>query len=46
MPDGHKLDQMAIKYTNIFNHNALQNLHNFGIFDLKTDHLAIQVMSW
>jgi hypothetical protein len=26
MPDGHKLDQRAIKYTNIFHRNALQNL--------------------
>jgi hypothetical protein len=26
MPDGHKIDQMAIKYTNNFHHNTLQNL--------------------
>jgi hypothetical protein len=26
MPDGHKLDQMAIKYANIVHRNTLQNL--------------------
>jgi hypothetical protein len=26
MPDGNKIDHMAIKYTNIFNHNTLENL--------------------
>jgi hypothetical protein len=27
LPDGHKLDQMAIKYTNIFHRNTLQNCY-------------------
>jgi hypothetical protein len=26
MPDGYKVDQMAIKYTNIFHRKTLQNL--------------------
>jgi hypothetical protein len=32
--------QMVIKYTNIYHSNALQNLPKFGIFGLKTNHLA------
>jgi hypothetical protein len=31
---------MTIKYTNIFNSKALQNLPKFGWFDLKTNNLA------
>jgi hypothetical protein len=31
---------MVIKYTNIYYSKALQNLPKFGIFGLKTKHLA------
>jgi hypothetical protein len=31
---------MAIKYTNIYQSKALQNLPKIGIFGLKTNHLA------
>jgi hypothetical protein len=31
---------MVIKYTNIYHSKALQNLPKFGIFGLKTNHLA------
>jgi hypothetical protein len=34
---------MVIKYTNIYHSKALQNLPKFGIFGLKTNHLAILV---
>jgi hypothetical protein len=40
MPDGHKIDQMAIKYTNIFHRNT--KFTQIGIFGLKTNHLATQ----
>jgi hypothetical protein len=43
MPDGHKIDQMAIKYTNNFHRNTLQNFTQIGIFGLKTIHLATQI---
>jgi hypothetical protein len=42
----HKLYQLAIKYsngliiTNIYHSKALQNLPKFGIFGMKTSHLA------
>jgi hypothetical protein len=31
---------MVIKYSNIYHSKALQNLPKFGIFGLKTNHLA------
>jgi hypothetical protein len=31
---------MVIKYNNIYHSKALQNLPKFGIFGLKTNHLA------
>jgi hypothetical protein len=34
---------MAIKYTNIFHRNTLQNFTQIGIFGLKTNHLATQI---
>jgi hypothetical protein len=34
------MDQVSSKYTNIYNSKALQNLPKFGIFGLKTNHLA------
>jgi hypothetical protein len=40
IPNGHKIFQMAIKYTNIYHSKALQNLPKFWIFGLKTNHLA------
>jgi hypothetical protein len=36
----HKIFQIVIKYTNIYYSKALQNLPKFGIFGLKTNHLA------
>jgi hypothetical protein len=37
----HKLYQMVIKYMyNIYHSKALQNLPKYGIFGLKTNHLA------
>jgi hypothetical protein len=38
--NGHKIFQMVIKYTNIYHSKAIQNLPKFGIFGLKTKHLA------
>jgi hypothetical protein len=35
--------QIAIKYFNIFQFKALQNLPKFGIFGLKTNRLATLV---
>jgi hypothetical protein len=35
MPDGHKIDQMAIKYTNIFHPNILQNLYKLVVLVCK-----------
>jgi hypothetical protein len=35
--------QMVIKYTNIYHSKALHNLPKFGIFGLKTNHLATLV---
>jgi hypothetical protein len=41
IPNGHKIFQMVmVKNTNIYHSKALQNLPNFGIFGLKTNHLA------
>jgi hypothetical protein len=37
------MDQVSIKYTNIFRCKALQNLPKFGFFGLKTNHLATLV---
>jgi hypothetical protein len=34
---------MVIKYTNIYHSKALQNLPKFGLFGLKTNHLATLV---
>jgi hypothetical protein len=31
---------MVIKYTNVYHSKALQNVPKFGIFGLKTNHLA------
>jgi hypothetical protein len=31
---------MVIKYTSLYHSKALQNLPKFGIFGLKTNHLA------
>jgi hypothetical protein len=35
IPNGRKIDQMAIKYTNIFHRKTLQNLPKFGFLVLK-----------
>jgi hypothetical protein len=42
MPNGRKIFQMVIKYSNIFHSKAIQNLPKLqiGIFVLKTNHLA------
>jgi hypothetical protein len=40
IPNGHKIFQMVIKYTNIYHSKALKNLPNFRGFGLKTNHLA------
>jgi hypothetical protein len=40
IPNGGKMDQNAIRYTNIFHCKKLQNLHILGIFGLKIYHLA------
>jgi hypothetical protein len=40
MPNGPKIDQMVLKYTNIFHCKTLQNVPKIGIFGLKTWHLA------
>jgi hypothetical protein len=40
MSNVRKIFQMAIKYNNIYHSEALQNLPKFGIFGLKTNHLA------
>jgi hypothetical protein len=42
-PNGSKIDQMAIKYANIFHCQALHNLPKIGIFGLKICHLATLV---
>jgi hypothetical protein len=34
---------MVIKYTNIYHSKALQHLPKFGIFGLRTNHLATLV---
>jgi hypothetical protein len=34
------MDQVSIKYTNILHCKTLQNLPKFGLFFLKTNHLA------
>jgi hypothetical protein len=34
------IDQIAIKYINIYSCKTFQNLPKFGIFGLKTNHLA------
>jgi hypothetical protein len=36
---------MVIKYTNIYHSKAVKNLPKFGIFGLKTNHLATLVSS-
>jgi hypothetical protein len=41
MPNGSKIDQMAMKYTSIFHCQTLQNLPKLGFFGLKIYHLAI-----
>jgi hypothetical protein len=38
--NGRKIDLMFIKNTKIFRNKTLQNLPKFGIFCLKTNHLA------
>jgi hypothetical protein len=40
IPNGSKIDQMAITYTNIFHCKALQNLPKLGFLGLKICHLA------
>jgi hypothetical protein len=40
LPIGRKIYQIAVKYTNIFHYNTLQNLPKSGIFGLKIYHLA------
>jgi hypothetical protein len=40
IPNGRKIDQTAINYTNVFHFKTLQNLPKNGIFGLKTNHLA------
>jgi hypothetical protein len=40
IPNGHKLYQTAVKYTNIFHSKALQNTPKTGFFGLKINHLA------
>jgi hypothetical protein len=40
LPNGRNIFQMGIKYTNIFHSKALQNLHKWKIFGLKTYRLA------
>jgi hypothetical protein len=45
IPNGHKIDQMATKYTNIFHCQTLQNLPKIGIFGLKINHVATLVNS-
>jgi hypothetical protein len=37
---------MVIKYTNIYQSKALQNLPNFGFFGLKKNHLATLLLSF
>jgi hypothetical protein len=32
LPNDRKIDQIAIKYTNIFHHKTLQNLPKLGFF--------------
>jgi hypothetical protein len=40
MPSGRNIDQMAIKYTNIFRRKTLQKIAKICIFGLKIYHLA------
>jgi hypothetical protein len=40
IPNGLSIDQIAIKYVNIFRFKTLQNLPKIGIFGLKICHLA------
>jgi hypothetical protein len=40
IPNGHKIEQMALKYTNIFRCKTHQNLFKSVIFGLKKYHLA------
>jgi hypothetical protein len=40
IPNIHKIFQMAIKYINIFQSEALKFFSQIGIFGLKTNHLA------
>jgi hypothetical protein len=35
IPNGREIDQVAIKYTHIFQCKALQNLPKLGVFGLK-----------
>jgi hypothetical protein len=41
IPKDHKTFQMAIKYINIFQSKALQNLPKIGFFGLKSNHQAV-----
>jgi hypothetical protein len=43
IPNGRKMDQMAIKYLNIFHFRILQNLPKLGFQGLKIYHLATLV---
>jgi hypothetical protein len=40
IPSGRKIDQMDIKFTNIFHCKTIKNLPKIGIFGLKIWHLA------
>jgi hypothetical protein len=40
IPKVHETFQMAIKYVNIFEYKALQNLPKIGILGLKSNHLS------
>jgi hypothetical protein len=45
MPGGHKIDQTAIKCTNILHRNKPPKFTQICIFGLKTNHLATQLLS-
>jgi hypothetical protein len=45
IPNGLKIDQMTVKFTNIFHFKTLQNLPKFGLFGLKIYHLATLAMA-
>jgi hypothetical protein len=45
-PKGHKTFQTDVKYINIFQSKALQNLPKIGIFGLKSNHLATSIRTF